>query len=443
MKKWSPGYALLKSLINIWHIFFYKRIYVNGKANIPAGKPIIFAPNHQNALMDALAVIFTSGMQPVFLTRSDIFKNKLISRILTFFKLFPVYRIRDGANNLNKNDEIFDKSVEVLEYGKSMAIFPEAAHNNIRSVRKLKKGIPRVAFIAEIKNNYQLGVKVIPVGIYYSEYQNMKTDLLINYGVPIQVSDFYNLHKENEQKAMAALRDEMEKQIIKLTVNISRTEHYEFYENIRELADYSLMADSSVSNSAMRKLEADQKAISMLENIQDNDSSTFDKLNELTKRYFAGIKSIGIDDKNLDTPANSFFHILARSILFILSVPFHLTGLILNYIPYFFIERFVKNNIRDTQFRSTFRFGINMVVFPFWGLIIGLILFSFINICCSFWILFFGSHILGLFTIRNWFNFKSFLDSCRYFRFEKRNTQEYNKLKELRKEILDTFLNAT
>lgn len=73
MKRWSPGYAALKSYITLVHRIYYKKVFVQGKENIPANKPVIFAPNHQNALMDALAVISTVNKQPVFLARADMF----------------------------------------------------------------------------------------------------------------------------------------------------------------------------------------------------------------------------------------------------------------------------------------------------------------------------------------------------------------------------------
>ena len=78
MTKWSLGYQLLRYYLSIAFSFFYKRVQAKGKKNIPHGKPIIFAANHQNALMDPLAILFTSPEQSVFLTRADIFNNRIL-----------------------------------------------------------------------------------------------------------------------------------------------------------------------------------------------------------------------------------------------------------------------------------------------------------------------------------------------------------------------------
>ena len=96
IEKYSARYALLKRVAGFWHNnIFYRKIIVVGRENINPDEHLIFAPNHQNALMDALAVLFTHKGQPIFLARADIFKKKTVASLLYFMKILPVYRIRD------------------------------------------------------------------------------------------------------------------------------------------------------------------------------------------------------------------------------------------------------------------------------------------------------------------------------------------------------------
>jgi 1-acyl-sn-glycerol-3-phosphate acyltransferase len=91
IEKYSNRYALLKSIAGFWHSkVFYRKVIVVGLENINPDDHLIYAPNHQNALMDALAVLFTNKGQPVFLARADIFKKKLVASILFFLKILPV-----------------------------------------------------------------------------------------------------------------------------------------------------------------------------------------------------------------------------------------------------------------------------------------------------------------------------------------------------------------
>ncbi len=114
-EKWSVGYWLFKEYVQFADWLIHKKIIVTGKEKIPKNKPIVFAPNHQNALSDPMAILLHTRFQPVWLARADIFKTKTITAILRFLKIMPVYRLRDGKENLAKNDETFADSIKVLK----------------------------------------------------------------------------------------------------------------------------------------------------------------------------------------------------------------------------------------------------------------------------------------------------------------------------------------
>ena len=69
---------LLHTVLRPWLHVWYKRITITGRENIPQGKPIIFAPNHQNGIIDPLLVLAASRRQIVWLATADYFKNKLL-----------------------------------------------------------------------------------------------------------------------------------------------------------------------------------------------------------------------------------------------------------------------------------------------------------------------------------------------------------------------------
>ena len=56
----SFPYSLLYWSVYLYFNVYYKKFTVIGRNNIPAGKPVIFAGNHQNALMDALSILFAA-----------------------------------------------------------------------------------------------------------------------------------------------------------------------------------------------------------------------------------------------------------------------------------------------------------------------------------------------------------------------------------------------
>lgn len=261
MKINSIGYFLLRELVRIPYSLFYRKIKVLGKENIPKDKPVIFAPNHQNALMDPLAMIFSTPKQIVFLARGDIFKGGLLIKVLTFLKILPVYRQHDGKAALKKNDEVFAKSVDYLSRFGSFCLFPEARHNPHRNLRPLKKGIPRIAFQTLQATNYDIDIQIVPTGIYYEDKDQSHSYLQIKYGKPIAVKDYIDQIKDNEQRAMIQLSQDMTPCIEPLILNIPEKEDYDLIEKIRVIhTDYKLKKEKQNVND-IKRFEYDQKLI--------------------------------------------------------------------------------------------------------------------------------------------------------------------------------------
>src|SRR6056297_2470985 len=150
---YSWSYRIASVFVDLMHFLFYRKIVVEGKENIPKTGPVIYAPNHQNALMDPLAVLFTARQQVVFMARADIFHIPLLPGFFRWLKILPVYRIRDGKENLSNNEDSFDAAIKVLENKRQLSLFPEAAHSNKRHLLSYKKGIPRIVFQAEEKHH--------------------------------------------------------------------------------------------------------------------------------------------------------------------------------------------------------------------------------------------------------------------------------------------------
>ena len=94
----NRGYRILLPLVNWMFRHSYRHLKYVGEENIPQDGAVIFAPNHTNALQDALAVLSINSERKVFVARADIFRNKRLAKILSFFKIMPIRRMRDGAN---------------------------------------------------------------------------------------------------------------------------------------------------------------------------------------------------------------------------------------------------------------------------------------------------------------------------------------------------------
>ncbi len=69
----SIGYEALRVYVRFAFWLTHKRVIVIGRDLIPKDQPIVFAANHQNALMDPLALVCTNPLQTLWLARAGIF----------------------------------------------------------------------------------------------------------------------------------------------------------------------------------------------------------------------------------------------------------------------------------------------------------------------------------------------------------------------------------
>lgn len=378
MKNWSAGYEIIRTYVRFAFWLTHKSVVVTGQNNIPKRKPVIFAANHQNALMDPLAIVCTNSFQTVWLARADIFKPKSAQSFLKYIKLLPIYRIRDGKDNLSNNEQIFEQVTHILENGQSIGLFPEAAHSGRRQMLPHKKAIPRIALETESKNNFNLNLQIVPVGIFYDHYWKFNRTLIVQYGKPIEVERYREEYTENPQKAMLSLRDEIHDRIVPLTLQINSKTHYQEYENNRQLAGKSYSGKQSFSkNKVLQLFYAEKELVAKLEELENSQPVVFEKIIDETSLYFKAIRKSNLTDETIENTGNIGWAKLASRLTgTLLTLPFFTFGFLFNTIPFFVPRWMIRPKVKDTAFLSTFNFVAGLVVFPISYLIEASLIFS-------------------------------------------------------------------
>lgn len=435
MKKWSLGYAILKQVVRFAFWISHKRITIIGKQHLNKNHPLIFAPNHQNALMDPLAVLCTTPMQPVWLARADIFKMKLVRPILRFLKIMPVYRIRDGKENLGENEKIFSQAIEVLEHKKQLGLFPEAAHSGKRQMLPHKKAVPRIAFLAESKNNFKLQLQIIPVGIYYSHYWHFNRELLVNYGAPINLKDYKTQYETNALLATKQLRVELNKRVEQLTINIKSKAHYENYEWLRELlvGGYA-QKQLSKKPTAKERFLSDQQLVGLLEIHEAKHPEMWINIHQQIDEIRTTLDSNSFPIDLLEKQTHGI-NIILQSLLGIVLLPLIFVGLIFHIIPFSIPRHFIQKNIKDPAFYSTFHFVSGLILYSISSLIITILSLYLFNSLLIALLILIGFLLGGKLSFLSFAWVKMLMAQIRWFIFSKKHLQELNDLKH-KKEIL-------
>jgi 1-acyl-sn-glycerol-3-phosphate acyltransferase len=419
-------------MAGFWHNnVFYRRVIVLGRENINPADHLIFAPNHQNALMDALAVLFTNKGQPVFLARADIFRKKVIAAILYFLKILPVYRLRDGFSSVKGNDEIFLKTIDVLKNRNGVVILPEGDHAGFRRLRQLKKGICRVAFQSDEATGFNLNIKIIPVGIEFSNYSRVRQVLTVAYGKPIEVSEFYDSYKLNPERALNELRARLSDEMKSIMIHIESEEDYEAIDELRSIIN-GPFSDSI----KFPKLVRDRVLVSKLNNLKSSDPSLYEKICTLSLNIRNKARELNISYRLLRKKRHPLGWLIAGVIAVIVTFPLFLYGNIFN-LTFLYLPDLQVKKIKDPQFHSSVRYGISlMLAFVFLPLymIISLFIFS------SWWLgllIFLTLPASGYFAWLYYLEYRRILGGFRVRKLIKQKDSDFLHLKENYKELIN------
>src|SRR3990172_2369128 len=157
-------------------------VEVKGLENILAGKPQIFASNHQGAF-DILALQAFIPLQFRWVAKRSLFKIPIVGWSMSLAGYIGIERER--ASSAYKSIE---SAAERIKNGTSVLIFPEGTRSNTGELLPFKRG----GFLLATKS----GVPVVPVSIQGTADIMKKESILIRPGTvkvvigkPIPVSD--------------------------------------------------------------------------------------------------------------------------------------------------------------------------------------------------------------------------------------------------------------
>jgi len=440
-------FPLSFSLVKKYVVFSFKRFYseyiVIGRENIPSDVPVIFAPNHLSALMDAIAVhsVAPHKLPIIFLGRADIFKNKTAAKVLNFIKMMPAFRMRDGMENLGKNDEIFERCVEVLDHNKALGIMPEGNQGEQRKLRPLVKGIFRIAFVAQQKYGTQTGVKIIPVGIDSGDFIKFGKHIIINIGKPIEVSEYMAAYAKNPVTATNEIREKLNNDLNDLSLNLASETHYECFETATEILNTIMLETLGLSDITVNRFVARQEIAAKLIAIEKKEPEKIEKLESLCRDYVSNLKKINLRTWTLEKAPFKAATLLLDGLLLAGTLPLFLFGFILNALPFFTpVALRIAMKPKYSGFYSSLHFGFALITFPLFY-ILQTILFSCLVIT-NWWavlLFFFSQYFFGKWAF-NWYREgKKYRAKLRYWKLEGKKSTVLAKTQDLRRQIIETI----
>jgi 1-acyl-sn-glycerol-3-phosphate acyltransferase len=364
-KKKIQDFDFVYALTKVYFMFFlfrqyYRKIYIEGLENVPQDKRVILAPNHQNALMDALAVLMTQKGQPVFLARADIFKSKRVAWILEGLNILPVYRMRDGRDELGKNNEIFEKAIDVLRDKVTLCLMPEGMQSFKRTLLPLVKGMFRIAFSAQ-EEFAPNEVVIVPVGIDYGDYIHAGSDLSLRFGKPISIMEYLPLYIENQAIALNRLRQRVSDNMNPLIQNIQSKTYYDDFYSLSLMAQEAVCTKEKHQKRFFSLLEARRKISIALDTEEQNNPEAIQQLCSKHTDYQKKLSSFRLKDFVFGRSQKAAWT-LTKGFLLLLTLPLFIAGQVVNFIPSFFPD-LIANRLKNDHFKSSFNLVLRIIMY--------------------------------------------------------------------------------
>jgi len=438
-------YLIAKSYV-VWSFKqYYDEIIILGLENIPEDEPVIFAPNHLNALMDALAILsLPPCKQPkVFLSRSDVFKlPEPVVKFIRFAKIIPAYRIRDGYENLTKNKNTFEAADEVLLHNAAICIMPEGDQGTERKIRPLVKGIFRIAFSAQQRLPEGKSVNIIPVGIDLGDFIRFGQHLIIQIGKPIKVTDYLDSYIESQAVATNAIKQKLQTDLEDLALHLGSEKHYDCFATAVETTNTAMIKALALKDNTPNRFLARKKLGKLLMRLEKEEPKVTEQLDSACKKYKSELQKVKISHNILERSIPSKFKVIINCIIILFSLIPALPGFILNGLP-FILSSQVPNilKIEFKGFYSSVFYGSGIILFPLFYILQSVIFI--LAFALPWWFVFILiplHYLTGKIAFRFYRIVKSAYSDLKLYSVSKKQPNELKTLQKLRQQITEILI---
>ncbi len=391
-------YTILLPYVN-WHTRrAYRRFEVHGKENLPKDCPTIFGVNHSNTLMDALVLLSTDNIRKVFIARGDIFKKPTVAKILNFLRILPIFRIRNGVAAVRQNDDSLNKAVDVIHDHVDLYLFPEGMHRTKHSLMRMGKGLFHIAFDANTQFGKDGPIYIVPTAIEYGDYFRYRSTALINFGKPINVTEFLeNTTEENEAVNINILKDRLFEEISKLFTFIPDDEDYDAIWEIVKMKNEKRAG--GLYKKMLRNRDTVDKVLKFREEKPEEAKILFERV-----KTFASIRNQQRISVTSVSKKHPLLNSLWKFLILLIGLPYYAASAAVNF-PTWLITLIIRGKLKDPAFGNTVSYGVQFVMFPIIFITGAILLF-----CHLPWFLALGA------TVLLYFSYPMFTDYGELFR---------------------------
>lgn len=367
-------YHILKFILTIGIRIYYKEIKIVGKEHIPKTGPLIIAANHPNTLMDAWIVGMICKQPIYYMTKATFFSTNFKKRVLKSLKMVPINRAHEGKQIGVDNKASFEACYQLLEDGKFLVIFPEGTSFKERVLRKLKSGTARIALETEKRNNFELGVKIVTVGINYAMPERFQSRILVSISEPFEVKNMKEKYAENPTKASKEVTEKIRINLEQVLATTLDKEHDEITENLYDILSIKDFKKLSRSKGVENRISKVREISNRLQELEVSEPWKVYEIKHLARKINFKLKKLHLKTMFVEKGIRKgrvIRELFWSMLLIILFFPIFIYGVFFNILPYKFVDWLVPKISKDVEYFAPLAIILSALVYPlyYFGLI--------------------------------------------------------------------------
>ncbi len=390
-------YYVVVRFIRLANHLYFVEARASGAEKVPSEGPVMLAANHPSSILDTFLLATRLPRIIHYLARSGLFRHPLLAGLLLRLGAIPLYRAGEETDHAGRNVEVFEKVYELFERGGCVGIFPEGRNSPYGRLGEIRKGAARMAFGAEERNDWKLGLKIVPVGLNFENRELFMSAVMLCFADPIRVADYEPLYRQDPERAVEKLTADIRET---LSRQVAHVEDVQLGELASELAEvfgedlgdrlrldsgeeekrpqpaykrwlWALVAWYRRSSPAetrafVARVYSRQHISRTLSRASEVEPQTVESLRNQLERYKDHLRQTEFRHDlahSLSKRATRERLIRSRMTLYaVLMAPVALFGLIHNAVPYLF-AKFTARLSRDQAVRTFAYFGLGVVAF--------------------------------------------------------------------------------
>ena len=336
-------------------------------AAMPAG-PVLVVANHPNALLDPLIVFRVAGRVVRPLAKEPLFRHPLIGPMLKALGGLPVYRKQDNPTQMQQNERTFDAAVAALRAGDAVQIYPEGQSHSEARMTPFKTGAARIAFKAEAEANWQLHLKIVPIGLTYTRKTFFRGRAVAVIGEAFDVAAYRASYEKDAQLAVRELTEEFTRRLEALTLNLAQLEDAALI----DAAERMYAREKGITN--WRAVEKLGQRLPRMQNfarglawLRENEPERHQRLTRAVQHYRKLSDTLGAGEADVPPayPAGPVLRYIAREAFMLgIGLPLAAIAMIVWYPPYR-LNRLILRNLKvEESGVATYKLGLSMLLMP-------------------------------------------------------------------------------